>query len=81
MEQNEGKGNDTLEDGLADYCQTTIETGRINPTKVAKSNKLVRDRETNICTSFFSEDYCSVLACLFQRLCSKIVDGIAPYQY
>ena len=31
MEQNKGKGNDTLENGLEDYCKTTIETGRINP--------------------------------------------------
>ena len=31
MEQNKGKGNDTLENGWDDYCKTTIETGRINP--------------------------------------------------
>ena len=30
MEQNKGKGNDTLEHGLEVYCKTTIETGRIN---------------------------------------------------
>ena len=31
MEQNEGKGNDILENRLEDYFKTTIETGRINP--------------------------------------------------
>ena len=31
MEQNKGKGNDTLETRQEDYCKTTIETGRINP--------------------------------------------------
>ena len=31
MEQNKGKGNDTLENRQEDYCKTTIETGRINP--------------------------------------------------
>ena len=28
MEQNKGKGNDTLEKRWEDYCKTTIETGR-----------------------------------------------------
>ena len=31
MEQNKGKGNDTLENRQEDYCKTTIETGIINP--------------------------------------------------
>ena len=29
MEQNKGKGNDTLENGLEDYCKTTIETRKM----------------------------------------------------
>ena len=31
MEQNRGKGKDTLENRLADYCKATIGTERINP--------------------------------------------------
>ena len=31
MEQNRGKGKDTLENRQADYCKATIGTERINP--------------------------------------------------